>query len=403
MRGVVRFSADRPLGVAPATVNDYRELARRRLPRQLFDYVDGGAYEEATMRANVADLEKVLLRQVVMRDVSERDQKVEVLGQELAMPVILAPVGLGGMMAARAEVQAARAAERAGVPFVESTVSIASVEEVAGATSRPPWFQLYVMRDRSYAEDLMARAQAVGSPVLLLTIDLAVVGARHRDIRNALGGRPSAWAKVRRGLDLIGHPGWIRATALGGRPLTFGNLEKAVPGGRSPSAFREWVDAQFDPSVTWDDIGWVREHWRGRLVVKGVLDPEDARHAADAGVDGIVVSNHGGRQLDSVPSTARALPDIADAVGDQVEVLADGGVRTGLDVVKMVALGARAVLVGRPWVWAVAARGEAGVRHVLHVIKADIDVALALTGHTSFADVDRSALYEQRAGDRSAS
>src|SRR5205085_12476213 len=216
----MRFAADRPLRLAPATAADYRELARRRIPRQLFDYVDGGAYDEATMRANVADLGKVLLRQVVMRDVATGDPSTEVLGQQLALPVILAPVGLGGMLAPRAEVQAARAAEAAGVPFVESTVSICSIEEVARATRTPPWFQLYVMRDRSYAEDLMARAQAVGSPVLVLTVDLAVVGARHRDIRNALGGRPTTWAKVRRGVDLVSHTGWIRSVALGGRPLT---------------------------------------------------------------------------------------------------------------------------------------------------------------------------------------
>jgi L-lactate dehydrogenase (cytochrome) len=390
----MRFSPDRPLGVAPASASDYRELARRRLPRQLFDYVDGGAYEEATMRANVHDLEDVLLRQVVMRDVTARDASVEVLGQRLALPVVLAPVGLAGMLAPRAEVQAARAAEAAGVPFVESTVSICGIEEVARATSTPPWFQLYVMRDRAYAEDLIARARAAKSPVLVLTVDLAVAGARHRDTRNAVVGEPSAAAKLRRGLDIASHPGWIRNVAIGGRPLTFGNLEKAVPNARTPDAFKDWVDSQFDPSVTWDDVAWVRERWPGRLLVKGVLDPEDARRAADAGVDGIVVSNHGGRQLDSVPSTTRALPDVVEAVGDQVEVLADGGVRTGLDVVKMLALGARAVLIGRAWAWAVAGRGEAGVRHVLEVLKADIDTALGLTGQTSIADVDRSALYE---------
>ncbi len=382
------------MNLAPATALDYRELARRRLPRQLFDYIDGGAYEEATMRANVGDLERVLLRQVVLRDVSVRDPAVEVLGQRLDMPVILGPVGMGGMFARRAEVQAARAAEDAGIAFVESTVSICSIEEVAAATTRPPWFQLYVMNDRSYAEDLMARAQAVGSPVLVLTVDLAVVGARHRDVRNAIAGRASPLAQALRGVDIAAHPGWIRDVPLAGKPLTFGNLVKAVPTARSPGAFKRWVDSQFDPSVTWDDIAWVREHWNGRLIVKGVLDPEDARRAADAGVDGLVVSNHGGRQLDAVPSSTRALPDIADAVGDQIAVLADGGVRTGLDVVKMVALGARAVLIGRPWAWAVAARGEAGVRHVLRVMRADMDVALALTGHTSFADVDRSALFQ---------
>ncbi|HEY7961629.1 MAG TPA: L-lactate dehydrogenase [Solirubrobacteraceae bacterium] len=389
----VRFAADRPLRLAPATALDYRELARRRLPRQLFDYIDGGAYEEATMRANVADLERILLRQIVMRDVSRRDQSREVLGQKLALPVILGPVGLAGMFAARAEAQAARAAHAAGVPFVESTVSICPLEEVAQATPTPPWFQLYVMRDRGYAEDLMSRAQAIGAPVLVLTIDLAVLGARHRDTRNAVIGEPSAWAKVRRGLDLATHPRWIASVALGGRPLTFGNLARAVPGGRSPADFKDWVDAQFDPSVTWEDIAWVRENWSGRLVVKGVLDPEDARRAADVGVDGVVVSNHGGRQLDSVPSTARALPGVVEAIGDQVEVLVDGGVRTGLDVVKLLALGARAVLLGRAWAWAVAGGGEAGVRHMLDVLRADIDTALGLTGRTSVADLDASALY----------
>jgi L-lactate dehydrogenase (cytochrome) len=389
----MRFAPDRPLGVAPATVLDYRELARRRLPRQLFDYIDGGAYDEVTMRANVADLERVLLRQIVMRDVSTRDQSCEVLGQRMSMPVILAPVGLAGMYAKRAEVQAARAAQRVGVPFVESTVSICGVEEVARAIDRPPWFQLYVMRDRGYAEDLMSRAEAVGAPVLLLTIDLAVLGARHRDTRNAVVGQPSSWAKIRRGLDLAAHPRWVSDVALGGKPLTFGNLEKAVPGASSPSDFAAWVAAQFDPSVTWQDIAWVRENWSGRLVVKGVLDPEDARRAVDAGVDGVVVSNHGGRQLDSVPSTAVALPGVVEAIGDQVEVLVDGGVRTGLDVVRMMAMGAKAVLVGRAWAWAVAAGGEAGVRHVLEILRRDIDTALGLTGRTSVAELDPSTLY----------
>ncbi|HTX46754.1 MAG TPA: L-lactate dehydrogenase [Solirubrobacteraceae bacterium] len=389
----MRFRPDRSMGLAPATVLDYRELARRRLPRQLFDYVDGGAYAEGTMRANVEDLEALLLRQVVMRDVSDRDQAVEVLGQRLSMPVILAPVGLCGMFARRAEVQGARAAELAGVPFVESTVSICSIEEVAGAVSRPPWFQLYVMRDRSYAEELIGRASAVGSPVLVLTIDLAVVGARHRDTRNAVVGDAPIRARAIRGLDLVSHPLWVRDVPVNGKPLTFGNLERAVPEARSPAAFKEWVDAQFDPSVTWKDIAWVREHWKGKLIVKGVLDPTDAARAVDAGVDGVVVSNHGGRQLDAVPSTVRALPAIVEAVGDRVVVLADGGVRSGLDVVKLMALGARAVLVGRAWAWAVAARGEAGVAQMLEGLRADIDVALALTGNRSFETVDRDALY----------
>jgi L-lactate dehydrogenase (cytochrome) len=388
----MRSSADRPLNVQPATVRDYRELARRKLPRQLFDYADGGAYEEATMKANEADLEKVLLRQRVMRDVSVRKQEIELLDQKLSMPAILGPVGLAGMFAQRAEVQAARAAEAAGIPFTESTVSICSIEEVAEATSVPPWFQLYVMRDRAYAEKLMARAETVGSPVLMLTIDLAVVGARHRDTRNAMLGDPSTWAKIRRGLDLVSHPRWIREVALGGKPLTFGNLAEVVPGARTPEDFKEWVDAQFDPSVTWDDIAWVRENWKGKLVVKGVLDPEDARRAVEAGVDGLVVSNHGGRQLDAVPSTAAALPAVAEAVGAQTTVIADGGIRNGLDMVKMLALGAEAVILGRAWAWSVAAEGQSGVEQMLRVLRSDADVALALTGQNSVRDLDSSAL-----------
>jgi L-lactate dehydrogenase (cytochrome) len=390
----VRISPDRPLGLAAATPRDYRELARRRLPRQLFDYIDGGAYEETTMRANVEDLERVLLRQVVLKDVSVREQATVVAGQPLAMPVILGPVGLCGMFAPRAEAQAARAAATVGIPFVESTVSICSIEEVAAAAPAPPWFQLYVMRDRGYAEELMARAAAVGAPVLVLTIDLAVVGARHRDTRNAVVGAGTPWVRARRAFDLLSHPRWVRDVGLGGKPLTFGNLEKAVPGAGTPDAFKEWVDSQFDPTVTWDDIAWVREHWDGKLIVKGVLDAADARRAVDAGVDGIVVSNHGGRQLDSVPSTVRALPAIVEAVAGDAEVLADGGVRNGLDVVKMLSLGARAVLLGRAWAWAVAAQGETGVRRMLKVIRADIDVALALTGNTSVADLNDSALYD---------
>lgn len=373
-------------------MRDYRELARRRLPRQLFDYIDGGAYEEVTARANETDLAKVLLRQRVMRDVSVREQATEVLGQKLSMPVILGPVGLAGMFATRAEVQAARAAEAAGVPFIESTVSICSIEEVAEATSVPPWFQLYVMRDRGYAEKLMARAEAVGAPVLALTIDLAVVGARHRDTRNGMGDSPTRVAQLRRGLDLVSHPGWVRRVPIAGKPLTFGNLAEVVPGARTPEDFKEWVDAQFDPSVTWDDIAWVRENWKGKLVVKGVLDPEDARKAVDAGVDGVVVSNHGGRQLDAVPSTAAALPGVAEAVGDETTVLADGGIRNGLDMVKMLALGAEAVIIGRAWAWAVAAEGQAGVEKMLRVLKSDADVALALTGQNSVAGLGPDSL-----------
>jgi L-lactate dehydrogenase (cytochrome) len=388
----MRLAPDRPMRLVPATVLDYRELARRRLPRQLFDYADGGSYAESTMRANVLELERLRLRQRVLRDVSVREQAVEVAGQRLSMPVILGPVGLGGMYARRGEVQAARAALSAGIAFVESTVSICSIEEVAREAGTPPWFQLYVIRDRGYAESLIVRARDVGAPVLVLTVDMAVPGARHRDTRNALVGSPPLRARLLRGLDLAAHPAWIREVGLGGRPLTFGNLEAAVPGAGSPAAFRAWVDSQFDPSVSWKDVAWIRSLWPGRLLIKGLLDPEDARHALDSGADGIIVSNHGGRQLDAVPASVAALPGVVDAVGDQLEVLVDGGVRSGLDVVKLLALGARAVLLGRAWVWALAAGGERAVEEMLARLRADLDVALALTGHTSVAALDRDAL-----------
>jgi len=394
---VSRLLPDRSLGVAPGSVGDYRELARRRLPRQLFDYLDGGAYAESTLAANVRDLATLQLRQRVLRDVSGLTLSTTVLGQALSMPVVLGPVGLAGMFATRAEVQAARAAESAGVVFCESTVSICSVEEVAAAVAGPVWFQLYVMRDRSYAEDLMSRASAVGCPVLVLTVDLPTVGSRYRDTRNGMSGPPTLRGRALRGLDLGLHPTWARDVGIRGRPHTFGNLEKAVPGAVSPTEFSEWVDAQFDPSVTWDDLDWVRRHWPGRLVLKGILDPDDARRAVDRGVDGVVVSNHGGRQLDDTPSTARALGPVVDAVGDQLEVLVDGGIRSGLDVVKALALGARACLLGRAWAWPVAAAGERGVTHALSVIREELRVALSLTGVTDVAELDRSVLVDPTA------
>ncbi len=383
---------DRPLGLAPGSVIDHRELARARLPRALFDYIDGGAYGERTMRANRADLSTIHLRQRVLRDVAERDLRTTVLGREMAMPVILAPVGLGGLFAKRAEVAAAQAAEEADVVFTESTVSICSMEEVAASTSAPFWYQLYVMRDRSFAEDLMHRAEALGCDTLILTVDLAVTGARYRDFRNGLDGELSPWGKLRRIGDLAGHPRWLVSVGLGGRPHTFGNLEAAVPGAHSPEGFKSWVDSQFDPSVTWDDLAWVREHWSGKVVLKGILDVEDARRAVETGVDGIVVSNHGGRQLDDVPSTITALGPIVEAVGDRITVLMDGGIRSGLDVVKALACGANAVLIGRPWAWAVAGGGRAGVTQILDTIAREMQVAMALTGVTSIEEIGPDVL-----------
>ncbi|MDP4014510.1 MAG: L-lactate dehydrogenase [Candidatus Nanopelagicales bacterium] len=383
---------DRSMRLAPACVSDYREFARRRLPRQLFDYIDGGSYAETTMKSNIEDLASVKLRQRVLRDVSHIQLGTRVLGDDLAIPMVLGPVGLAGMFAKRAEVQAARAAERCGVSFCESTVSICGIDEVRAATTRPFWFQLYVIRDRGYAEHLMHRAHDAGSPVLVLTADLSVVGARYRDTRNGLTDPIWPPKHVFRGIDLGRHVRWVMNVGLGGHPLVFGNLEEIVPGAHTPNAFRDWVDSQFDPSVTWADLDWVRDHWPGKLVIKGILDPDDAVQAVAHGVDGIIVSNHGGRQLDATPSTISALPGIVEAVGDKTDVLVDGGIRSGLDVVKALALGAKACLVGRPWAWAVAARGEAGVAHMLDVIKAEMQVAMSLTGVTDVADLDRSVL-----------
>jgi len=384
--------ADRTLELEPASFADYRELARRRLPRQLFDYVDGGAFAENTMRANEADLNALKLRQRVLRDVSSRTLATTVLGEILSLPLVLAPVGFAGMFAPRAEVLAARAAERTGIAFCESTLSICGIEEVASATSRAFWFQLYVMKDRAYAEDLIARAKTADCSTLVLTVDLPMPGRRFRDTRNGLNGGPAARHPYQRKFDIARHPRWVREVALGGRPLTFGNLERAVPSGKVPQDFQHWVSSQFDASVTWTDLEWLRSLWDGNIVVKGILDPEDAREAVANGVDAIVVSNHGGRQLDDVTSTARILPSIADAVGGDVEILMDGGVRSGLDVVKALSLGARACLIGRPWVYAAAARGEQGVVELIESFRTDLMVALALTGVTDVSDLDASVL-----------
>lgn len=394
MRSVIPRRPDRSLDLVPASVADYRELARRKLPRQLFDYVDGGAFAEATLRSNSEDLRSVRLRQRVLRDVSTLKLSTTVLGEELALPLILAPVGFGGMFAKRAEVQAARAAERAGVAFCESTLSICSMEEVARSVQRPLWFQLYVMKDRSYAEVLMARALAVGCTTLVLTVDLPVVGQRYRDVRNGVSGKLSGPQRLRRGLDIARHPNWVREVALGGKPLTFGNLEQVMPQAKVPADFQAWIAGQFDPSVTWDDLAWIRSNWPGKVALKGILDADDAREAVARGADAVIVSNHGGRQLDDVPSTIRALPAVVSAVGDHCDVLMDGGVRSGLDVVKALSLGAKACLIGRPWAYAVAARGEAGVDHVFRIIREEIRVTLGLTGVTDVAALDSSVIVE---------
>jgi L-lactate dehydrogenase (cytochrome) len=368
----------------PASVSDYRALAKARLPRFLFEYIDGGSYDEVTLGRNLEDLKAIALRQRVLRDVSSIDLSTELFGKGWSMPLGLGPVGLSGLYARRGEVQAAKAAAAAGVPFALSTVSACSLEEVA-ASGHVPWFQLYFVKDKGFAADMIDRAKAVGCGALVLTVDLPVPGARYRDAR-AAGGGPRRWA------DLVTRPQWLWDVGINGRPISLGNLESVV-GKRAPLAhFQAWIHANFEPSVSWKQVEWVRERWKGPLVIKGILDPEDARQAASSGAEAIVVSNHGGRQLDGVASTARALPRIADVVGGQIQLLADGGVRSGLDVVRMLALGADFVLLGRAWVYALGARGGPGVAHVLKLIEAEMKVAMALTGCTTISEIGPETL-----------
>ncbi len=382
----------RTLNVTPVTSADYRRLAEKRLPRFLFDYLDGGANDERTMAANVADLAALRIRQRVMRDVSAIDTSTTLAGQKAAIPLALAPVGMAGMFARRGEVQAMRAADQAGVPFTLSTVGICPIEEVRAAAAGPFWYQLYMMRDREVVQRLLASARAGGCTALLFTVDLAVAGLRYRDFRNGMLGRDTLRAKLAKAWQIGTRPGWIRDVGLLGKPHCFGSLSDVVPDPTDLHAYKAWIDAQFDPTVTWKDIEWLRGIWDGKLYIKGVLEPDDARAAADAGADGVVVSNHGGRQLDGVASTISKLPGVAEAVGDRVEVLVDGGIRDGIDVLKAVALGARGALIGRPWVWAMAGAGQQGLSDLLAGFKLELQVAMALAGVTRIADIDRSAL-----------
>ena len=378
--------------LVPASVSDYRLLARRRLPKAFFDYIDGGAYNELTLAANRNDLDALKLHQRVLRGASNIDTSTTVLGEQLAQPVILGPVGLAGLYARRGEVQAARAAQAAGVPFCLSTVSICSIEEVSAAKTAPFWFQLYVIRDRGYATELLARARAAGCTTLVFTVDLPVFATRYRDVRNGMTGGASLSGRLAKIWDLVSHTGWLLDVPLGGKPLTFGNLAQAVPSARSLEAMKGWVDAQFDPGVTWKDLDWVRQNWPGHIVVKGVLDADDARSAAEVGASAVIVSNHGGRQLDGAPSAISVLPRVVDAVGGKLEVLMDGGIRSGQDVAKALALGARAVMLGRPWAYGLAARGEQGVAEVLALLKRELEVTMTLLGAERVGQIGADAL-----------
>ncbi|MBD8736669.1 FMN-dependent L-lactate dehydrogenase LldD [Sphingomonas sp. CFBP 13706] len=370
---------------------DFRIAAQSRLPRFLFDYADGGAGSEATMRANVEDLARVGLCQRVMCDVADIDLSADLMGVQRPLPIALAPIGIAGMYRRRAEVQAARAATSAGIPFTLSTVGLCSLTEVRAGTAGPLWFQLYVIRDRGFMSDLIETAKEQGAEALVFTVDMPVPGSRHRDAHSGMSG---PYAPLRRAMQAVGHPGWAWDVGVRGRPHRLGNLTPVLGEASGMDDYIGWLAANFDPSIAWKDIGWIRAAWKGPLIIKGILDPEDARAALDAGADAIVVSNHGGRQLDGASSTARALPAISDAVGGRLSILADSGIRSGTDVIRMLALGADGVLLGRAWLYAVAAGGEAGVAALIGLIEREMRVTMALTGVRSIGEIDRSILLD---------
>ncbi|MEQ9746266.1 FMN-dependent L-lactate dehydrogenase LldD [Pectobacterium actinidiae] len=370
---------------------DYRAAAQRKLPPFLFHYIDGGAYNEHTLRRNTADLADIALRQRILKNMSDLSLETQLFGEKLAMPVVLAPVGLTGMYARRGEVQAARAAEQKGIPFTLSTVSVCPIEEVAPAINRPMWFQLYVLKDRGFMRNALERAQAAGVKTLVFTVDMPTPGARYRDAHSGMSG-PNAAA--RRILQAITHPQWAWDVGLNGKPHDLGNVSAYRGTPTTLEDYIGWLAANFDPSISWQDLAWIREMWKGPMIIKGILDPEDAKEAVKFGADGIVVSNHGGRQLDGVLSTAHALPAIADAVKGDITILADSGIRTGLDVVRMIALGADSVMLGRAFVYALAAAGEAGVVNLLNLIEKEMRVAMTLTGAKSIADITTDSLVQ---------
>ncbi len=378
-----------------STASDYREAARRKLPRFLFDYIDGGAYAEHTLAANCADLASVSLRQRILKNVGQLSLETALFGQKLAMPVILSPVGLTGMYARRGEVQAAQAAAGKGVPYCLSTVSVCPIEEVASQSSAPIWFQLYVLKDRGFMRNALERAQAAGVKNLVFTVDMPTPGARYRDAHSGMSG---PYAAPRRMLQAMTKPAWAYDVGLMGRPHDLGNISKYLGKAVTLEDYIGWLANNFDPSISWSDLEWIRDFWKGPMIIKGILDPQDARDAVSFGANGIVVSNHGGRQLDGVPSTAHALPAIAQAVGSDLTVLADSGVRSGLDVVRMLALGARGVLLGRSSVYALAADGRHGVENLLDIFAREMRVAMTLTGVTAIDQIDASILVHGYGG-----
>ena len=370
-------------------IEDLRVIAQRRVPRMFYDYADSGSWTESTYRANEQDFAKIKLRQRVAVNVEERTVATTMIGEEVSMPVALAPTGLTGMQHADGEILAARAAEAFGVPFTLSTMSICSIEDVAAATKRPFWFQMYVLRDREFNERLIDRAKAAGCSALVLTLDLQILGQRHKDLKNGLSAPPKP--TLANMINLALKPRWCLGM-LGTRRRQFGNIVGHVTGVDDMGSLSAWTAKQFDPRLSWSDVEWIKRRWGGKLVLKGILDVEDARLAADTGADALIVSNHGGRQLDGAPSSIEALPPIADAVGSRIEVWMDGGIRSGQDVLKAWALGARGTMIGRPFLYGLGAMGEAGVTKCLEIIRKELDLTMAFCGRTRLADVDRRVL-----------
>ncbi|MFN3732969.1 FMN-dependent L-lactate dehydrogenase LldD [Comamonas testosteroni] len=375
-----------------SSTTDYRAAAQKRLPPFLFHYLDGGAYAEKTLARNVDDLADVALRQRVLKDMSQLDTSIELFGEKFSIPVALAPVGLTGMFARRGEVQAAMAADKKGIPFTMSSVSVCPIEEVAPRLGRPMWFQLYVLKDRGFMKNALERAQAAGVSTLVFTVDMPVPGARYRDAHSGMSGPNAA---MRRYLQAVTHPHWALDVGLMGRPHTLGNISTYKGQNVSLEDYMGYLGANFDPSISWSDLEWIRDFWKGPMLIKGILDPEDARDAVRFGADGIIVSNHGGRQLDGVLSSARALPAIADAVKGQIKILADSGVRNGLDIVRLLALGADCTMIGRAFVYALAAEGEAGVTNLLNLLEKEMRVAMTLTSVKKVSEITGDLLVRE--------
>ncbi len=370
-------------------IEDLRQAARRKVPRAFFEYADGGSYTEQTLHANRADLERIKLRQRILVDVDNRSSKTTILGEPAPLPLALAPIGLCGMQHGDGEILACRAAQAAGIPFTLSTMSICSIEDVAAAVDKPFWFQLYVMKDRGFVRSLIERAAAAKCSALVLTVDLQILGQRHRDIRNGMTVPPEL--RLSNFIDIATKPAWA-LSVIRGKRKTFGNIAGHIKGMENVTMLSQWISGQFDPALSWKDVEWIAGQWNGKLILKGILDVEDARMAAKTGAAALVVSNHGGRQLDGAPSSISMLPKIADAVGSQIEVLFDGGIRSGQDLYRALALGARACLAGRAYIYGLGAGGQAGVARAIEIIRNELDVTMALTGVKSIGEIDRQKI-----------